>query len=98
MAKCNVSFNVSYQIFSLIIGVPNMAEWIKNSTATAGVVVKVQVQSPAQRQHGGLKGSSFAAAAAQVSAAARHQSLAWERLYAVGEAIKFKNISIFNLM
>lgn len=47
MAKCNVSFNVSYQIFSLIIGVPNMAEWIKNSTATAGVVVKVQVKSPA---------------------------------------------------
>ena len=35
------------------MGVPTVAQWIKNLTAAAQVAVEAQVQSPAQ--HSGLK-------------------------------------------
>ena len=61
-----------------------MAQWVKNPTAAAGVTAAVRVQSQAQ-QHG-LKKSSVAAAVAWV------QSLARERPYAVGVAVKKKGV------
>ena len=53
-----------------------MAQWVKNPNAAAWAAEKVQVQSLARRS--GLKGSSIAAVAAWVTAAAQTQSLVKE--------------------
>ena len=60
-----------------------MVQWVKNPAAAVWVAVEAWIQSPwIQAQWG--KGSSIAAAMAQT------QSLAWERPYAVGAAIRKK--------
>ena len=65
-----------------------MVRWVKNPTSAALVPAEVWVQSPTQ--HSGLKGSSIAAAPAQVTGVAQIQSLAWEFPYALGATIKKK--------
>ena len=61
-------------------GVPAMARWVKNPTAVAQLAVEVRVPSLAE----GVKVSVVATAAPQI------QTLAWELLFAIGVAIKFK--------
>ena len=86
------SFNyLTSQMFSCFIyktkgGVPAVAQWVKNPTAAVWVYAEAWVWSPAW--HSGLQGSGIDAAAIQVSAMARIQSLAWELSYAAGVAIK----------
>ena len=63
-----------------------MEQWVKNPAAAAQVTADVQVQSPVLCSE--LKVSSVATSAAQVKAAARIQTLAWELSYTVGTAIK----------
>ena len=57
-----------------------MARWVKNPTAVAQLAVEVRVPSLAE----GVKVSVVATAAPQI------QTLAWELLFAIGVAIKFK--------
>ena len=59
-----------------------VVQWVKNLTAAACLI-----PSPVQW----VKGSSIAAAVAQVTIATRILSLAWELRYAVGAAVKKKN-------
>ena len=66
----------------LNLGVPFMAQEVKNLTAVAQVAEEAQVRSLGW--HSGLKGSGVAAAAAWI------QSLAQELPYAVGAAVKLK--------
>ena len=65
-----------------ILGVPVVAQWVKNPAAVAQVSVDVQVQSSAQCS--GLKDP-------ELPVAAWVQSLVWEVPYAVGAAIKNTN-------
>ena len=65
-----------------LIGVPALAQGVKNPTAAARVAAEVWVRSPAW--HRGVKGSGVAAAAAQIRCQAR------ELPYAVGAAVKGK--------
>ena len=61
-------------------GVPAMARWVKNPTAVAQLAGEVWVPSLTE----GVKVSVVATAAPQI------QTLAWELLFAIGVAIKFK--------
>ena len=69
-----IYFNLIYQN---TLGVPTMAQWVKNVTAVSQVAVEAWVPSLAQGT--GLK--DLATAAAQI------QSQAWELPHALGAAI-----------
>ena len=60
------------------MGIPTVAQWVKNPTAVAQVAPDAQVRSLAQ--HSGYP--------AQATAAAQIQSLAREPPYAAGAALK----------
>ena len=66
-------------------GVPTVAQWVKNLTATAWVTADL---TPGLVQW--VKGSSIATAELEVTAVAHFQSLAEKLPYTMGAAIKIK--------
>ena len=73
------------------MGVPAVAQWVKNPTAAAWVVLEAQGLIPSPGKW--VKGASTATTKAQVTAVAQIQSLAQELPYAMGVAIQKKSLN-----
>ena len=88
LGSCSQSNPQVKEFRNTILGVPTVAQWVKNPTATAQVAVEVWVPIPSLVQW--VKVSGAATGVAEVAAAAQNQSLVWKHPHVAGVAIKFK--------